>query len=49
MEQMKRKSSSAQRPVTLQDVEDGAVNLRKVGKTLATLKGEPRHMIQPAI
>ncbi|XP_060761580.1 sickle tail protein homolog isoform X2 [Neoarius graeffei] len=40
VEQMKRKSSSAQRPVTLQDVEDGAVNLRKVGKTLATLKGE---------
>ncbi|XP_017351048.2 sickle tail protein homolog isoform X2 [Ictalurus punctatus] len=42
VEQLKRNSSSAQaqRPVTLRDVEDGAVNLRKVGETLATLKGE---------
>ncbi|MCJ8744749.1 hypothetical protein PDJAM_G00122110 [Pangasius djambal] len=42
VEQLKRNSSSAQaqRPVTLRDVEDGAVNLRKVGEKLATLKGE---------
>lgn len=42
MEQLKRNSSAArpQRPVTLRDVEDGAVNLRKVGEKLATLKGE---------
>lgn len=46
VEQMKRNSSSAQRPVTLRDVEDGAVTLRKVGEALATLKGERRHMIQ---
>ncbi|KAF5908973.1 sickle tail protein isoform X1, partial [Clarias magur] len=40
VEEMKRNSSSAQRPVTLRDVEDGAVDLRKVGETLATLKGD---------
>ncbi|XP_058274697.1 sickle tail protein homolog isoform X2 [Hemibagrus wyckioides] len=40
VEQLKRNSSSAQISVTLRDVEDGAVNLRKVGETLATLKGE---------
>ncbi|XP_060729400.1 sickle tail protein homolog isoform X2 [Tachysurus vachellii] len=40
VEQLKMNSSSAQRAVTLRDVEDGAVNLRKVGETLATLKGE---------
>ncbi|XP_046732268.1 sickle tail protein homolog isoform X2 [Silurus meridionalis] len=40
VEQLKRNSGSAQRPVTMWDVEDGAVNLRKVGETLATLKGE---------
>ncbi|XP_053083431.1 sickle tail protein homolog isoform X2 [Pangasianodon hypophthalmus] len=42
VEQLKRNSSSAQaqRPITLRDVEDGAVNLRKVGEKLATLKGE---------
>ncbi|KAI5616934.1 sickle tail protein-like isoform X1 [Silurus asotus] len=40
VEQLKRNSGSAQRPVTMRDVEDGAVNLRKVGETLATLKGE---------
>lgn len=46
VEQLKRDSSSsqAQRSVTLRDVEDGAVNLRKVGETLATLKGKQRHM-----
>ncbi|KAM9439270.1 sickle tail protein homolog isoform 2-T2 [Clarias gariepinus] len=40
VEEMKRNSSSAQRPVTLRDVEDGAVDLRKVGEALATLKGD---------
>lgn len=47
VEQLKRNSSSAQaqRPVTLRDVEDGAVNLRKVGETLATLKGKQRHVM----
>ncbi|XP_028825277.1 sickle tail protein homolog isoform X1 [Denticeps clupeoides] len=33
-------SSSVQRPITLKDVEEGAVNLRKVGEALAGLKGE---------
>ncbi|KAI4887294.1 hypothetical protein NFI96_030153 [Prochilodus magdalenae] len=33
-------SATAQRPVTLKDVEEGAVNLRKVGEALAALKGE---------
>lgn len=47
MEQLKRNSSSAQRAVTLRDVEDGAVNLRKVGETLATLKGTRRHAMPP--
>lgn len=38
---LKKESTSAmsQRPVTLKDVEEGAVNLRKVGEALATLKG----------
>lgn len=49
MEQLKRNSSLAQRPVTLRDVEDGAVNLRKVGETLATLKGKRRHMIRDGL
>ncbi|XP_073782668.1 sickle tail protein homolog isoform X25 [Danio rerio] len=42
VEMLKKESSSAmsQRPVTLKDVEEGAVNLRKVGEALATLKGE---------
>ncbi|KAI4887535.1 hypothetical protein NFI96_017099, partial [Prochilodus magdalenae] len=31
-------SATAQRPVTLKDVEEGAVNLRKVGEALAALK-----------
>ncbi|KAM4623790.1 sickle tail protein isoform 2-T2 [Polymixia lowei] len=33
-------SSSGQLSVTLRDVEEGAVNLRRVGEALATLKGE---------
>ncbi|XP_037386964.1 sickle tail protein homolog isoform X1 [Pygocentrus nattereri] len=33
-------SVTAQRPITLKDVEEGAVNLRKVGEALAALKGE---------
>ncbi|XP_066512189.1 sickle tail protein-like isoform X1 [Hoplias malabaricus] len=42
VENLKRDSTSnnAQRPVTLRDVEEGAVNLRKVGEALAALKGE---------
>lgn len=39
---LKKESTSAMslRPVTLKDVEEGAVNLRKVGEALATLKGD---------
>lgn len=33
--------ASTQRVVTLKDVEEGAVTLRKVGESLAGLKGEP--------
>ncbi|XDV27375.1 hypothetical protein PO909_030916 [Leuciscus waleckii] len=42
VEMLKKESTSAMnhRPVTLKDVEEGAVNLRKVGEALATLKGE---------
>ncbi|XP_050991359.1 sickle tail protein homolog isoform X2 [Labeo rohita] len=42
VEMLKKESASAMnnRPVTLKDVEEGAVNLRKVGEALATLKGE---------
>ncbi|KAK1790175.1 hypothetical protein P4O66_014097, partial [Electrophorus voltai] len=34
------KKDSAQQPITLRDVEEGAVNLRTVGECLAALKGE---------
>ncbi|XP_065150979.1 sickle tail protein homolog isoform X3 [Paramisgurnus dabryanus] len=42
VESLKTESSSAvsQRSVTLKEVEEGAVNLRKVGENLAGLKGE---------
>ncbi|XP_072524915.1 sickle tail protein homolog isoform X1 [Salminus brasiliensis] len=42
VEGLKRDSMSvtAQRPITLRDVEDGAVSLRQVGEALAALKGE---------
>ncbi len=42
MEMLKKESTCAtsNRPVTLKDVEEGAVNLRKVGEALATLKGD---------
>ncbi|XP_039532476.1 sickle tail protein homolog isoform X2 [Pimephales promelas] len=42
VEMLKKESTSVMnhRPVTLKDVEEGAVNLRKVGEALATLKGE---------
>ncbi|XP_051553349.1 sickle tail protein homolog isoform X2 [Myxocyprinus asiaticus] len=42
VEKLKQESTSAtsHRPVTLKDVEEGAVNLRKVGEALAALKGE---------
>uniref|UniRef100_A0A671K2N7 Si:ch211-207d6.2 n=1 Tax=Sinocyclocheilus anshuiensis TaxID=1608454 RepID=A0A671K2N7_9TELE len=42
VEMLKKESTCAMsnRPVTLKDVEEGAVNLRKVGEALATLKGE---------
>lgn len=37
---LQKDSSSTQRVVTLKDVEEGAVTLRKVGESLAGLKGE---------
>lgn len=42
VEQLKRDSNAvpSRRPVTLRDVEEGAINLRKVGEALAALKGE---------
>ncbi|XP_049334448.1 sickle tail protein homolog isoform X7 [Astyanax mexicanus] len=42
VENLKRDSMSmpAHHPITLRDVEEGAVNLRKVGEALAALKGE---------
>ncbi|XP_051984109.1 sickle tail protein homolog isoform X1 [Xyrauchen texanus] len=42
MEKLKQESTSAtsQRPINLKDVEEGAVNLSKVGEALAALKGE---------
>lgn len=38
---LQKDSASTQRVVTLKDVEEGAVTLRKVGESLAGLKGEP--------
>lgn len=42
VERLRRDSSSGkgQLSVTLRDVEEGAVNLRRVGEALAGLKGE---------
>ncbi|XP_034562394.1 sickle tail protein homolog isoform X13 [Notolabrus celidotus] len=37
---LQKESTAAQRVVTLKDVEEGAVTLRKVGESLAGLKGE---------
>lgn len=37
---LQKDSASTQRTVTLKDVEEGAVTLRKVGESLAGLKGE---------
>ncbi|CAG04292.1 unnamed protein product, partial [Tetraodon nigroviridis] len=37
---LQKDSASTQRVVTLKDVEEGAVTLRKVGESLAGLKGE---------
>uniref|UniRef100_A0A3P8UE48 Si:ch211-285f17.1 n=1 Tax=Cynoglossus semilaevis TaxID=244447 RepID=A0A3P8UE48_CYNSE len=37
---LQRDATSTQRTVTLKDVEDGALTLRKVGESLAGLKGE---------
>lgn len=42
---LQKDSASAQRVVTLKDVEEGAVTLRKVGESLAGLKGEPAKRI----
>ena len=42
VERLKRDptSGTTSRPITLKDVEEGAVNLRKVGEALAGLKGD---------
>ncbi|KAM3860468.1 sickle tail protein homolog [Diretmus argenteus] len=40
VDSLKRDSVGTHRAVTLKDVEEGAVNLRKVGESLAGLKGE---------
>ncbi|XP_047468151.1 sickle tail protein homolog isoform X17 [Mugil cephalus] len=37
---LQKDAATAHRPVTLKDVEEGAVTLRKVGESLAGLKGE---------
>lgn len=42
---LQKDSTSTQRVVTLKDVEEGAVTLRKVGESLAGLKGEPARRI----
>lgn len=42
---LQKDSASTQRVVTLKDVEEGAVTLRKVGESLAGLKGEPAKTI----
>lgn len=49
MEELKSNSSSAQKAVTLQDVEDGAVHLREVGEALAALKGKRGHVTQTVV
>lgn len=42
VESMRRSSTSATvvRPITLKEVEEGAMDLRKVGENLAALKGK---------
>lgn len=40
MESLQTNSSSGQLTVTLSDVEEGAVNLRRVGEALAVLKSQ---------
>lgn len=45
---LQKDSASTQRLVTLKDVEEGAVTLRKVGESLAGLKGKPAKRIPTA-
>lgn len=40
MVSLQKESAAAHKAVTLKDVEEGAVTLRKVGESLAGLKGE---------
>ncbi|XP_051784916.1 sickle tail protein homolog isoform X5 [Erpetoichthys calabaricus] len=40
VDDLKKDSTTVHKAVTLKDVEDGAVSLRKVGESLAALKGE---------
>ncbi|XP_039609887.1 sickle tail protein homolog isoform X4 [Polypterus senegalus] len=40
VDDLKKDSTTVHKAVTLKDVEDGAVSLRKVGESLASLKGE---------
>ncbi len=42
---LQKDSAATHRVVTLKDVEEGAVTLRKVGESLAGLKGETTHNI----
>lgn len=45
VESMRKDSNAATavRPITLKEVEEGAVGLRKVGESLAALKGKRLH------
>lgn len=42
MVSLQKESAAAHKAVTLRDVEEGAVTLRKVGESLAGLKGEKK-------
>lgn len=42
---LQKDSAATHRVVTLKDVEEGAVNLRKVGESLAGLKGKTIYII----
>lgn len=49
MVSLQKESAAAHKAVTLRDVEEGAVTLRKVGESLAGLKGEKKRTRSDAL
>lgn len=46
MVSLQKESAAAHKAVTLRDVEEGAVTLRKVGESLAGLKGKNKDVME---